>query len=229
MTRAGGSDDASDPPLPEDPAGPTRIVLAGAGEFAEEITEVAEACGLEVAAWIEGEDPRRPQRPGAPPIIWVEEQAGFEPELPVAPAIGSVHRRAFVERIVSEGRRLVTIIHPSAIVAPSTIIEAGCVLTRGVVIGPFSRIGAGTIMTNGVLIGHHVVIGPHSFLGQGASVAGRVVTDPQATIALGAIVRDHVTIGERATVGAGAVAVKDVPAETTVIGVPARRMRRGPG
>ena len=203
-----------------------RIMLAGAGDFVEEVMEVADACGFEVAAWIEGVDPRRPRRDGWPPILWVDDQRGFEPELPVAPAIGSVDRRALMERLVSEGRQLVTIIHPSALVAPSTVIADGCVLTRGVVIGPYSRIGTGTILTNGVLIGHHTVIGPHSFLGQGANVAGRVVTGPQVMIGVGATVRDHVTIGERATVGAGAVVVKDVLGSTTVIGVPARPMER---
>jgi sugar O-acyltransferase (sialic acid O-acetyltransferase NeuD family) len=203
-----------------------RILLAGAGGFAEEVMEVAHACGFEVAAWIEGRDPQRSRQAHEPPIVWVDEQAAFEPGLGVAPAIGSVRRSALMDRLVSEGRRLVTLVHPSAVVAPSTVIEDGCVLARAVVIGPYARIGAGTILTNGVLIGHHTVIGRHSFLGQGANVAGGVVTGPEVLIGLGAVVREHLTIGQGAVVGAGAVVVEDVPAGTTVIGLPARPIER---
>lgn len=213
---------------PDGDRGRPRIVLAGAGEFAEEVTELADACGYEVVAWIEGADPGRAGRPGEPPVIWVEDQAGFEPDLPVAPAIGTVKRRALMERLMSEGRPLATIVHPSAIVAPSAVIEEGCVVARGAIIGPFARVGAGTIVTGAVLIGHHVDIGPHSFLGQGANVAGYVVTGPEVTIALGSIVREHQRIGAGATVGAGALVLHDVPDATTVIGIPARPMRPRP-
>ena len=46
-----------------------------------------------------------------------------------------------MERLVSEGRTLVSVVHPSALVAASTLIEDGCFLTRGFVVGPYSRIG----------------------------------------------------------------------------------------
>jgi len=45
-------------------------------------------------------------------------------------------------------------------------------------------------------------------------------------VGAGAIVRDHVRIGDRAVVGMGAVAVKDVPADVTVVGIPAAPLRR---
>lgn len=38
-----------------------------------------------------------------------------------------------------------------------------------------------------------------------------------------AVVLPNLTIGENATVGAGAVVTKDVPANTTVVGVPAKQ------
>jgi acetyltransferase EpsM len=210
---------------PSAPSG-TSVVLVGAGRFAEETSDVAADAGVEVVAWIEGLDAGRADAAHDPPILWVDDQAGFRPEVPVLPAIGSVRRRALVERLVTEGRALATLVHPSAVVARSAVLEPGCVVFPGVVIGARTRVGTGTIVNRGALIGHHTTIGAHAFIGPGATVAGGVEIGDEAWIGIGSIVRDDRRIGAGATVGAGAVVVADVAAGVTVIGLPARPMER---
>ena len=207
-------------------AGAAAVILVGAGRFAEETTDVAADAGFEVAAWIEGLDAGRADPAHEPPILWVDEQAAYRPDLPILPAIGSVRRRALVERLVTEGRRLATIVHPSAVVARSAVIGPGCVVFPGVVIGARTRVESGTIVNRGALIGHHTTIGAHSFVGPGATIAGGVEIGEQAWIGIGSIVRDDRRIGAGATVGAGAVVVADVGEGVTVIGLPARPMER---
>jgi acetyltransferase EpsM len=204
--------------------GPSSLILVGAASFAEEVTDLAEMAGVEVAAWIEGLDRERADAGHNPPILWVDGQSQFEPGLAILPAIGSVARMDIVRRLVGEGRRLATLIHPSAVISPSAVIEPGCVVFPLVVVGAHSRIGEGTILNRGSLVGHHTTIGAYSFLGPGANVAGKVTIGRQVYIGAGAVVRDHLTIGSEAVVGMGAVAVKDVPPAITVTGVPARPM-----
>ncbi len=204
----------------------TRVLLVGAASFAEEITDLCRSAGIEVAGWIEGLDPAAADGSLEPPIIWVDDQAAFEPDLPILPAIGSVERRDLVERLVVEGRRLATFVHPSAVVSPSAELEDGCVVFPLVVIGARTRVGRGTIVNRGALIGHHTTIGPFSFVGPGANVAGKVQLGSQVHVGIGAIVRDRVAVGDRAVVGSGAVAVADVEAGTTVVGIPARPIVR---
>ena len=48
------------------------------------------------------------------------------------------------------------------------------------------------------------------------------------TLGSGAVIVGGVRIGERAVVGAGAVVTRDVPPGETVVGNPARKLRRGP-
>jgi acetyltransferase EpsM len=204
----------------------SRLVLVGAGTFAEETTDLCRTAGVEVAAWIEGLDRSRADPSHDPPILWVDEQAGFEPDLPILPAIGSVERMGIVRRLVGEGRRLSRLIHPSAVVAPTAVVEAGCVVFPMVVVGAKAHVGEGTVLNRGALIGHHTAIGPYSFVGPGANVCGLVTLGTQAYIGAGAVVRDRVNVGEHAVVGMGAVAVKDVPAGITVVGLPARPLER---
>ena len=104
-----------------------------------------------------------------------------------------------------------------------------CIIGRGAEFGPgFVLIHATGVVINGGVRGgsnlhveHQVTIGAERrqcptlgddvFLGAGAKVLGSV------------------TIGDGARVGANAVVVRDVPAHCTVVGVPARVVRRRDG
>jgi sugar O-acyltransferase (sialic acid O-acetyltransferase NeuD family) len=206
----------------------TQVLLAGAGRFAEEVTDVAADAGVTVMGWIEGLDEARADPAHDPPIIWIGDQKAFLPDLPVVPAIGSVARRGLIERLQAEGRTLATLVHPSSVIARSATLEPGCVIFPNVVVGARSSIGTGTILNRGALVGHHTTVGCHSFLGPGANVAGGVLLGEQVHVALAAVVRDDVEIGDGAVVGAGAVAVGSVAPGSTVVGIPARPIERKP-
>lgn len=205
-----------------------RVVMAGAGSFAVDATETCEAAGYEVAAWIEGLDPSAADPAHVPPILWVDDQASFEPNLPLVIGIGQPERRALIERLETEGRRLVTVRHPSAIISPSAVIEDGCIILAGVIVAAQARIGRGTVLNRASSIGHHTVIGAHSFVGPNAAVGGMVTAGEQVMVGIGATVRDHLRIGDRAVIGAGSAAVRDVAADAVVVGVPARPIERNP-
>jgi hypothetical protein len=118
-----------------------RIILVGAGRFAQEIADLAADAEIEVAGTIEGIDPGRADSNAVPPIVWVDDQGAFEPDLPIVPAIGSPRRRDLMERIEAEGRRFATLVHPSAVVARSAVLEPGCVIFPNVVVGARSIVG----------------------------------------------------------------------------------------
>jgi serine O-acetyltransferase len=136
-----------------------------------------------------------------------------------------VHRLAFalwgnnlrlLARIVSHiGRWLTGIeIHPAARIGRRLVIDHG----MGVVIGETAEIG------DDVYLYHQVTLGGTSALRgkRHPTVCNGVI------IGAGAKVLGAITIGENARIGANAVVVRDVPAGTTVIGIPARPVDRGP-
>ena len=78
-------------------------------------------------------------------------------------------------------------------------------------------IGDGTSIGNDVLILQNVTLGRRSLSEPGTPIIGNGVS-----ILAGAVVLGAITIGENAVIGANAVVLKDVPANMTVVGVPAR-------
>lgn len=78
---------------------------------------------------------------------------------------------------------------------------------------------------------HDCVIGDFVTLAPGAKINGNVVIDDHAYIGSGAVIRQGkpgrpLTIGEGAVVGMGAVVTSDVPFGATVVGNPARLMKK---
>ena len=99
-------------------------------------------------------------------------------------------------------------IHPGATIGKRLFIDHG----MGVVIGETCEIGDNVTIYQGVTLG-----------GTGKEKGKRHPTvKDNALIATGAKVLGSITIGENAKVGAGSVVLQDVPANSTVVGIPGR-------
>ncbi len=116
----------------------------------------------------------------------------------------------FVARLISQVARFFTgiEIHPGAKIGKRFFIDHGL----GVVIGETSVIGDDVLLYQGATLGgtgivqgkRHPTIGNNVVVGAGAKVLG------------------NITIGDNSYIGANAVVIKDVPANSTVVGVPGR-------
>jgi serine O-acetyltransferase len=116
----------------------------------------------------------------------------------------------FVPRAISQLARLLTgiEIHPSAKIGTGFFIDHG----MGVVIGETAEVGDYVTLFQGVTLGgtgkergkRHPTLGNHVVVGAGAKILGGI------------------TIGDNVKIGANSVVLKNVSANSTVIGVPAR-------
>ncbi len=75
-------------------------------------------------------------------------------------------------------------------------------------------------------IGHNVLIEEDCIVTGGSLIFGSATLRRGCYVAPGAMVREHLVVGENATVGMGAVVTKDVGEGETVIGIPARPMKK---
>ncbi|MFA5411184.1 MAG: serine O-acetyltransferase EpsC [Candidatus Omnitrophota bacterium] len=116
----------------------------------------------------------------------------------------------FPARLISQAARFMTgiEIHPGAKIGKGFFIDHG----MGIVIGETAIIGDDVLLYQGVTLGgaglekgkRHPTIGNNVVIGAGAKVLG------------------NISVGDNSYIGANAVVVKDVPPNSTVVGVPGR-------
>lgn len=87
-------------------------------------------------------------------------------------------------------------------------------------------LGAGTKIDNLVHIAHNVKIGLNCLIVAQSLIAGSCVLENNVHVAMCAVIRDGVRVGKNAIIGMGAVVTKNVLENTTVIGIPARPIKK---
>jgi acetyltransferase EpsM len=206
---------------------PQPVVVLGAHTFAEELADIVPLAGdYEVVAFAENWDRDRCKEPlRGRPVLWIDELADVASTHRAICGLGTTRRHEFVEPVREMGFSFATVVHPSAVVAPSAEIGPGTLVGAGCVVAAHTRIGDHVIVNRGSLIGHHTKIDDYVTVSPGANIAGLVTVGRSAYVAMGAIVIDRIAIGELAVVSAGAVVTRDVPARTQVRGVPAKVVR----
>ena len=91
-----------------------------------------------------------------------------------------------------------------------------------------AQIGDSVILNTGCVVDHQTTIGEGAHICPGVRIGARCRIEPGAFIGVGATVVPRTSVGFEAVVGAGTVVTDPVEPMTTVVGVPARVLRRAP-
>lgn len=145
--------------------------------------------------------------------------------LHVAVAVGSSRSRAaVVARLTSPSLAFATLIHPGVACTPyqQLRIGAGCIISQGCILTCDITLGRHVLLNLGCTIGHDAVLDDCCSLMPHANVGGEAHLGAGVYLGTNATVLNQVQIGVGTTLGAGAVAVRDLPAHCTAVGVPAR-------
>ncbi len=155
-------------------------------------------------------------------FLETSDEQTLSPNGRVVLGIGRPRRRTSVYQRLASQVRFVTLIHPMSETSPSSEIGVGSVICRGALVSSNTVVRGGCLINWNATIGHDCVIGVGCVVNPSAAVSGGVSLGNGVLIGAGAVVLEGVSIGDFARIGAGAVVTRDVSAEATVIGVPAR-------
>lgn len=213
-----------------------KIVILGAGGFAREVLDIFMALNAvspqyEILGFIDENPAHWGMQLNGYPVLggfdWFDAKEGVQTICGVGnPAV----RRKLIQRAVARGLTFCNAIHPTAALTPfvelgkGVVIAAGCILTNQIKIGNHVHINLDCT------IGHDCVIEDFCTIAPGVHISGNVHIKTGCDIGTGAVIIQGLTIGEWSIVGAGAVVIKDIPDNTTSVGVPAKVVKqREPG
>jgi sugar O-acyltransferase (sialic acid O-acetyltransferase NeuD family) len=213
-----------------------KVVLLGAGGFAREVVELIEAANgavpkFEVLGYLVDAAHGAPgtvvgDRPILGDFDWLAGRAG---DVRAIAAVGApALKRRMVAAAAEHGVGFATVVHPGVVrgrrvrLGDGVILAAGCVLTTDIEIGDHAHVNLGCT------VGHDVRLEPFVTVSPGAHLSGNVVLEEGCFIGTGANIIERRRVGRWAVVGAASGVMTDVPANSTVVGIPARVLTMRP-
>ncbi len=154
-------------------------------------------------------------------VEWLKRQ-----KLNVVNAIGDpIIKQKMINRLEGSKNQYPVLIHPSVIFSDKVTIGEGSIICAGNIITVDVEIGRHVIINLSCTIGHDAIIGNYTTILPGVNVSGFAKIGECSSIGTGTAIIQHVTIGHNTIIGAGSVVIKDLPADCTAVGVPARPIK----
>jgi sugar O-acyltransferase (sialic acid O-acetyltransferase NeuD family) len=199
-----------------------KLVVIGAGGHAKVVTDTAQMSGWQVIGFAD-------DNPNAKlfdlPYLGRPSQLELPTDVHVVIAIGSNQIRQKIHAELLNRFNWATVIHPKAIISSRAVLNSGTVVFAGAVIQADTVVGHQCIVNSCASIDHDCQIADYCHVAPNTTLAGGVTLETGAFIGAGSVVTPNRRIGAWTTLGAGGVAIHDLAANQTFVGVPAKNIR----
>ncbi len=184
------------------------------------------AAGWDIAGFYDDDEQLLDRRIDGVPVVGSIRSLADEPGRPAISAIGdNVARKRAVGTLDLEW---VTVVHPFSWVDPTAELGPGTLVCAGSIVQAGARVGAHVVLNTKASVDHDTVVGDFVHIAT-AHLAGGATVDEGGFLALGSTVLPGIHVGAWSLVAAGALVRRDVPADATVAGSPAREVRSRAG
>ncbi|MBH8557548.1 NeuD/PglB/VioB family sugar acetyltransferase [Hymenobacter negativus] len=206
------------------------LVIFGAGGLGREVLVLLQQLNEAQPTWLlrgfyDDHAPDTPTVGGLPYLGTAADLNATTEPLAVAVAVGSsASRAAVVARLTSVQLIFPSIVHPAVALGPGQRISlgAGCIIQQGCILTCDISLGRFVLLNLGCTVGHDAELADFCSLMPHANVSGAARLGRGVYLGTNATVIQGVQVGENTVVGAGAVVVRDLPANVTAVGVPAK-------
>jgi sugar O-acyltransferase (sialic acid O-acetyltransferase NeuD family) len=205
-----------------------KVIILGAGNFAEEVLDVAQESGFaDIACFVEGIDRNQcGKKIAGIPVIWIDDVANFDNSHALLCGIGSPKRKILIEQVLAHGLDFINVVHPTVRLSSTVRMGKDVFISVGSILAAGCSVGDHVIINRAAVIGHNVRIDDFTTISPGANIGGRSSIGEGSYIGMGSIILDGIKVGPGSIIGAGAVVTKDVPENVQVMGIPAKIIKR---
>ena len=197
------------------------LVIVGASGHGKVIADIAKLNRYEEIVFLD--DNSSIKTCSGYPVVGTVNDALYYHESDFIVAIGNGHVRQRIQKKLEDLElRVVSLIHPNAVIGSRVSIGKGTAIMAGTVINAETDIGKGCIINTCASVDHDCKLHDFVHVSVGAHVAGKVILGEKTWVGAGATIINNLYVTDNTMIGAGAVVVKDIVEAGVYVGVPAR-------
>lgn len=133
-------------------------------------------------------------------------------------------RKSIITQLNIPKNRFAVVIHPKALISTLANIGYNVLIMGGSVVTGNAKIGNHTCLLPNSVVHHDSVVGDYTLVGSGVVIAGNTVIGKNCYLGSGTNIINGVSIGEKTLVGMGSNVINSVPANSKIVGNPARKI-----
>ena len=132
-------------------------------------------------------------------------------------------RKAIVTDYKQRGATFISVIHPSALIASTSVIGEGAIISPHALVSDNTIIGDFVILNLHTIIAHDARVGSYCTLSSFCDVTGNVKLGDEVFLGSHASIVPGIVVQDGAFICAGSTVMTNVKANTKVLGTPARK------
>lgn len=152
----------------------------------------------------------------------------IECQVAIAVAIANPYIKERIAMILRKNNKIhfPNFVHPHTWVSEKTVLGEGVIIYPGVSINYGCRIGDFVTINMNAAIGHDCELSDFSTISPGVNLGGFTNVGERSFIGIGGNTLQSTQIGKGCTIGGGAMVISNIPDGITVVGNPAREIRK---